>query len=64
MPYLMKEFDNWLLCTKILHPIDFAAESHYKLVSIHPFIDGKGLVGMSKRWTDFTLVRPYVLYAD
>eukprot|EP00794_Sanderia_malayensis_P016899 gene16899-18605_t len=41
---LMTEFDNWLYSreSEILHPIELAAISHYKLVFIHPFTDGNG----------------------
>ncbi len=28
--------------TKDLHPVEIAALAHYKLVSIHPFVDGNG----------------------
>lgn len=40
----MSEFNNWLLSREpeILHPIEFAALAHYKLVYIHPFTDGNG----------------------
>ena len=42
---LMLDFSKWLVSvqeTKSLHPIQFAAEAHFKLVMIHPFIDGNG----------------------
>ncbi len=39
---LMEEFIQWLITTKDLHPVELAAEAHYRLVSIHPFIDGNG----------------------
>ena len=42
VPSLMKEFADWLRNTKDIHPVDLAAEAHYRLVSIHPFIDGNG----------------------
>lgn len=40
----MEEFNSWLLSREpeILHPIEFAALAHYKLVFIHPFTDGNG----------------------
>ena len=40
----MNEFNEWLLSRdpEILHPIEFAALAHYKLVYIHPFTDGNG----------------------
>ena len=42
VPSLMKEFIEWINGSHNLHPIDLAAEAHYKLVSIHPFVDGNG----------------------
>ncbi len=42
VPQLMKEFINFLKSSKNLHPIELAAMAHYKLVTIHPFIDGNG----------------------
>jgi len=42
---LMLDFSKWLVTiqeNKSLHPIQFAAEAHFKLVMIHPFIDGNG----------------------
>lgn len=41
VPSLMEEFAHWL-STSDLHPIDLAAEAHYRLVTIHPFVDGNG----------------------
>ncbi|KAL9978573.1 hypothetical protein ACROYT_G016106 [Oculina patagonica] len=43
----MNEFNEWLLSREpeILHPIEFAALAHYKLVFIHPFTDGNGRTG-------------------
>lgn len=40
----MLEFDQWLKSSEArqLHPIEFAALAHYKLVHIHPFVDGNG----------------------
>lgn len=38
----MREFSDWLASQPQLHPVSLAAEAHYKLVSIHPFIDGNG----------------------
>jgi len=40
----MKSFQSWLLSADIdlLHPIELAALAHYKLVYIHPFVDGNG----------------------
>lgn len=40
---LMDEFESWLGAPpKMLHPVMFAADAHFQLVSIHPFIDGNG----------------------
>jgi Fic family protein len=41
---LMEEFALWFEDSKKnkIHPIQFAAEAHYKLVTIHPFTDGNG----------------------
>lgn len=39
---LMTDFTFWLQQTSELHPIEFAAEAHYQLVTIHPFVDGNG----------------------
>jgi Fic family protein len=41
VPELMDEFDKWL-GTKKLDALHKAIEAHYRLVSIHPFIDGNG----------------------
>lgn len=38
----MEEFIYWVQTSKDLHPIQRASEAHYRLVSIHPFIDGNG----------------------
>ena len=42
VPDLMTEFVAWLQNTCSLHPAELAAEAHFKLVSIHPFVDGNG----------------------
>jgi Fic family protein len=41
-PFLMTEFMSWLH-EVVDHPILVAALAHYKLVMIHPFVDGNGL---------------------
>lgn len=41
VPSLMKDFFDWLSSTPE-HPVRVAAEAHYRLVTIHPFIDGNG----------------------
>lgn len=42
VPDLMDDFHMWLINEHGLHPVAFAAEAHYRLVSIHPFVDGNG----------------------
>jgi len=43
VPALMDEFARWLqTAAPALHPVELAAEAHYRLVSIHPFVDGNG----------------------
>lgn len=42
VPYLMAEFVQWLEGQQEEHPVKVAADAHFKLVSIHPFIDGNG----------------------
>lgn len=42
VPHLMQDFAQWLSCAQGLHPVELAAEAHYRLVSIHPFVDGNG----------------------
>ena len=42
VPSLMKEFIKWLQKAKGMHPVELAAEAHYRLVTIHPFVDGNG----------------------
>ena len=42
VPDLMEEFEIWLASGHLLHPVTFAAEAHYRLVTIHPFVDGNG----------------------
>lgn len=40
---LMGDFDHWLQGgLKKLSPIEYAALAHFKLVNIHPFVDGNG----------------------
>ena len=42
VPELMQEFQRWLTTKSSLHPVAFAGEAHYRLVTIHPFADGNG----------------------
>ncbi len=42
VPYLMNGFIQWLSTQRKVNPIKVAADAHYKLVSIHPYIDGNG----------------------
>ncbi len=42
VPSLMVEFIQWLESQQGKHPVRIAGEAHFKLVSIHPFIDGNG----------------------
>jgi Fic family protein len=45
VPVKMREFIEWTNNTRNnLHPVLFAAESHLKLVNIHPFTDGNGRI--------------------
>ena len=39
---LMSAFVAWLNLPHTEHPVKIAADTHYKLVSIHPFVDGNG----------------------
>jgi len=41
----MREFEEWLSTpnsSSSIHPVDRAAEAHYRLVTLHPFTDGNG----------------------
>ena len=42
VPDLMQAFAKWLASEHELHPVKLAAEAHYRLVTIHPFVDGNG----------------------
>ena len=42
VPELMEDFMRWLTARNSLHPVAFAGEAHYRLVTIHPFVDGNG----------------------
>lgn len=44
VPALMHDLVNWLNSQEAwsLHPIEYAAIAHYRLVYIHPFVDGNG----------------------
>lgn len=42
VPDLMEDFSKWLKRSREIHPVELAAEAHYRLVTIHPFVDGNG----------------------
>lgn len=42
VPELMEEFIAWLQSDNSDNPIKIATDAHFKLVSIHPFVDGNG----------------------
>lgn len=42
VPSLMKDFMRWIKSIQGEHPVKVASDTHYKLVSIHPWIDGNG----------------------
>ena len=42
VPDHMQNFAKWLASTQDMHPVELAAEAHYRLVTIHPFTDGNG----------------------
>jgi Fic family protein len=42
VPDLMQDFAEWLSRDQALHTVELAAEAHYRLVTIHPFVDGNG----------------------
>lgn len=42
VPELMNDFISWLKSKNTNNPIKIAADTHFKLVSIHPFVDGNG----------------------
>lgn len=42
VPYHMAEFIDWLKAERHSHPVQLAAEAHFRLVTIHPFVDGNG----------------------
>ena len=54
---LLTEFFNWYKKSKyILHPIELAAISHLKFVTIHPFADGNGRISR--------LIMNFILYKN
>ena len=44
VPELMAEFVEWLRRDQISHPVYMAAQAHYKLLKIQPFVSGNGLL--------------------
>lgn len=42
VPELMEEFIKWLQSDNSDNPVKIAIDAHFKLVSIHPFVDGNG----------------------
>ena len=42
VPDLMAEFADWLAQNHDEHPVWLAGDAHYRLVTIHPFVDGNG----------------------
>lgn len=42
VPNRMEAFIEWVVTSTNLHPVELAAEAHYQLVTIHPFVDGNG----------------------
>jgi Fic family protein len=42
VPELISTFVAWIQHSHDLHPLELAAEAHYRLVTIHPFVVGNG----------------------
>ena len=42
VPELMEDFVKWLRGGEREHSVKISADAHFKLVSIHPFVDGNG----------------------
>jgi len=40
IPDLMRDFLNWVRSVHSAHPVEFAAEAHFKLMTIYPFFEG------------------------
>ncbi|MEM1457053.1 Fic family protein [Pediococcus pentosaceus] len=55
IPQKINDFTDWYNATDNIHPVEKAALAHFKLVSIHPFIDGNGRT--SRLLMNFTLMR-------
>ena len=39
---MMAELVRFISTNEIMHPVELAAEAHYRLVTVHPFVDGNG----------------------
>lgn len=63
VPQRMEELMNWIR-TSEAHPIELAADFHYKLIRIHPFDDGNGRV--ARLLTNYILMShghsPIIIY--
>lgn len=42
VPALMADLFAWIASKPSIHPVELAAQAHYRLVTIHPFTDGNG----------------------
>ncbi len=42
VPDLMTGFIDWLSIENKMHPVELAGQAHYRLITIHPFVDGNG----------------------
>lgn len=42
LPFKMRDLIGWLELQQAEHPVQIAADLHFKFVAIHPFVDGNG----------------------